>query len=153
MSVWRLTLSSLSSVLLHPYVISSTEPLLDFMAEQDIAIEGYSSLIPLTARPGGPVDIPVTAIATRLGVAAEQVLLAWARAKGSIIITTSSRKDRLERYLAVGDIHLTDADIEAIDKAGKLAESRSRMWAKVAMAGKIVGVGAMAGYLASKYLC
>lgn len=121
------------------------------MAEHDIAIEGYSSLIPLTSRPGGPVDIPVTAIATRLGVAAEQVLLAWARAKGSIIITTSSRKDRLERYLAVGDIHLTDADVDAIDKAGKLAESRSRMWGKAVFAGKVVSAGLLTGYLVAKY--
>lgn len=96
------------------------------MSDKDIAVEGYSSLIPLTSRPGGPVDVPMNSIASRLGVAPEQVLLAWAKAKGSIIITTSSKKERLERYLAVGDIELTDDDVEAIDRAGKLAESREK---------------------------
>ncbi|GHJ83636.1 hypothetical protein NliqN6_0038 [Naganishia liquefaciens] len=111
-----------NQILLHPYVIHQQTPLLEYMHEQNIAPEGYSSLIPLTSRQGGPVDKPVAEIGKRLKVEPEQVLLAWSRAKGAIVITTSSRKDRLERYLAVGDITLTDQDVEAIDKAGRKGE-------------------------------
>lgn len=70
-----------NQILLHPYVIKQTVPLLNFMAEQHIVPEGYSTLIPLTSKPGGPVDKPVNKIAERLGVKPEQVLLAWSKAK------------------------------------------------------------------------
>jgi diketogulonate reductase-like aldo/keto reductase len=40
----------------------------------------------------------------------------------AIIVTTSSKKERLEGYLDVGDIELTDKDVEAIDKAGAEAQ-------------------------------
>lgn len=70
-----------NQILLHPYVIRSTEPLLHYMAHQHIVPEGYSTLIPLTSRPGGPVDKPVNKIAERLGKKPEQILLAWSKAK------------------------------------------------------------------------
>lgn len=70
-----------NQILLHPYVIKSTEPLLSYMKHHHIVPEGYSSLIPLTSKPGGPVDKPVNAIAKRLNVKPEQVLLAWSKAK------------------------------------------------------------------------
>lgn len=69
-------------VLYHPYVSASTQPLIDFQDDHDILFEGYSGLIPLTGRQGGPVDKPVDEIAKRLGLQPEQVLLAWSRAKG-----------------------------------------------------------------------
>ncbi len=37
--------------------------------------------------PGGPVDKPVNEIAERLGATADQVLLAWVRAKGAVAVT------------------------------------------------------------------
>lgn len=111
-----------NQILLHPYVITRTAPLLEYLEEQNIVAEGYSTLIPLTSRPGGPVDKPVNQIAERLNVKPEQVLLAWSRAKRAIPVTTSSRKARLEGYLDVGDITLTEDDVKAIDKAGAKGE-------------------------------
>ncbi|ORY23710.1 NADP-dependent oxidoreductase domain-containing protein [Naematelia encephala] len=136
-----------NQILLHPYVIKTTTPLLEYMAKHHIVAEGYSTLIPLTGAPGGPVDKPINKIAERLKVAPEQVLLAWSKAKHAIIVTTSSKKDRLERYLAVGDIDLTEEDVEAIDHAGakgakwyeRQTEGKSRRAAKFAAAG-VLGV-------------
>lgn len=48
-------------------------------------ISGSSS--PLTAMPNGPVDKPVNKIAKRLDITPEQVLIAWAKAKGAVILT------------------------------------------------------------------
>lgn len=101
-------------------------------------------MTPLTSRPGGPVDQPVNQVAKRLSIKPEQVLLAWSRAKGCVFyylensydtmqgadqiairaipVTTSSKKERLEGYLDVGDITLTEDDIRAIDKAGAKGE-------------------------------
>jgi diketogulonate reductase-like aldo/keto reductase len=42
---------------------------------------------PITKRPGGPVDKPVNEIASRLNVSADQVLLAWVKAKGAVSVT------------------------------------------------------------------
>ncbi|EJU02254.1 oxidoreductase [Dacryopinax primogenitus] len=109
---------AVNQILLHPYVYAQTKPLIEYCAQKGIVIEAYSPLVPLTQYPGGPVDKPVYAIAERLGVAPEQVLLAWIKSKGAVILTTSSKKERLERYQAVADIDLTDEDIEAIELAG-----------------------------------
>jgi len=117
---------AVNQILLHPYVYKQTKPLLDYCAQKGIVIEAYSPLIPLTAYPGGPVDKPVYAIAKRLDVAPEQVLLAWIKAKGAIILTTSSKKERLERYQGVADIDLTDDDITAIENAGSKGPGLAR---------------------------
>ncbi|KAJ7585683.1 Aldo/keto reductase [Mycena floridula] len=107
-----------NQILLHPYVYAKQEPILDYAAKHGIVIEAYSALIPITTQPGGPVDVPVAAIATRLNVTPDQVLLAWVKAKGAVVVTTSSKKERLEGYLNAGDLALTAADITAIDLAG-----------------------------------
>ncbi|KAG6809711.1 hypothetical protein H0H92_015046 [Tricholoma furcatifolium] len=103
----------------HPYTYAKNKPLLEYAAKHGIVIEGYSSLAPITKYPGGPVDAPINAIVKRLGITPNQVIFAWVKAKGVVIVTTSSRKERLEEYLAVGDLPpLSDEDIAAIDEAG-----------------------------------
>jgi len=109
-----------NQILLHPYVYLTQSPIIAYAKSNNIAIEAYSALIPLTERPGGPVDTPVNEIAKKLNVAPEQVLLAWVKAKGAIAVTTSSKKDRLQRYLDAGDIALATEDIAAIDAAGAI---------------------------------
>jgi len=108
-----------NQILLHPYVYARQAPLLAYTAAQGIVSEAYSALTPITRQPGGPVDKPVNEIAERLNATADQVLLAWVKAKGAVVVTTSSKKFRLEGYLAAGDIELTIADIAAIDSAGE----------------------------------
>ncbi|WVQ76922.1 hypothetical protein IAR50_006601 [Cryptococcus sp. DSM 104548] len=125
-----------NQILLHPYVISTQAPLLSYLAEQNIVPEGYSSLIPITSKPGGPVDKPVEKIAKRLGKKPEQVLLAWSKAKGAVIVTTSSKKSRLESYLAVGDITLTPENVQAIDEAGIKGEVWDQRKARFVKASK-----------------
>lgn len=99
------------------------------LIKQGIAIEAYSPLKPLTTYPGGPVDKPVAEIALRLNVKPEQVLLAWIKSKGAIALTTSRSKERLEAYVAAGDVQLTEDDTRAIEAAGrKGTQSRLRWW-------------------------
>ncbi|KII85495.1 hypothetical protein PLICRDRAFT_69888, partial [Plicaturopsis crispa FD-325 SS-3] len=107
-----------NQILLHPYVYAQQAPILEFAKEHGIVIEAYSPLIPVTQLPGGPVDAPVAEVGKRLGAKPEQVLLAWAKAKGAVVVTTSSKKERLQGYLAAGDLELTSEDIAAIDAAG-----------------------------------
>ncbi|KAF8886249.1 NADP-dependent oxidoreductase domain-containing protein [Gymnopilus junonius] len=92
-----------NQIQLHPYNITENAALLKYHAEHGIITEAYSSLIPITSYPGGPVDAPLQAAATRLGITPTQVIFLWVRAKGAVVVTTSSNKQHLEEYLSVGD--------------------------------------------------
>jgi len=107
-----------SQILLHPYVYAQQRPILGYAAKHDIVIEAYSALTPITANPGGSLDAPLNRIANRLDATPDQVLLAWVKAKGAVVVTTSSKKSRLEGYLRAGDLELTSEDVVALDKAG-----------------------------------
>jgi diketogulonate reductase-like aldo/keto reductase len=111
-------LPAANQILFHPYVYKQQLPTLEICTQHRIVVEGYSPLIPLTQYPYGPVSGVVGAIATREGVKPEQVLLAWAKAKGAVVVTTSSRRWRLEGYIAAGDLALTTSDLVDIDEAG-----------------------------------
>jgi len=109
---------AVNQILFHPYVYAQQVPILEMGAAHNIVTEAYSSLTPVTSRRGGPVDKPLKKIGQRLRATGDQVLLAWAKAKGTVILTTSSKKSRLEGYLAAGDLVLTPDEIKSIDDAG-----------------------------------
>lgn len=76
-----------TQILLHPYVFAQTAELLAYHATHGIVTEAYSTLIPLTKQPGGPVDVILKEISERRRVSPAQVLFAWARSKGAVIVT------------------------------------------------------------------
>ena len=64
-------------------------------------------------------------------------------------MSTSSRKDRLERYLAVGDLNLTHDEVKEIDHAGKKgqdAEARKEKAKEALKYGSVALLAAYAGY-------
>jgi len=112
---------AVNQIQFHPYNYTSRKALVEYDAKHGIVTEGYSGLTSLTKFPGGPVDPIVCTIATRLNATPAQVLLAWVRAKGVVVVTTSSKKERLTEYLAVEDLlPLTSEEIQSIDYAGSL---------------------------------
>ncbi|GLB40902.1 putative aldo keto reductase [Lyophyllum shimeji] len=106
-------------IMLHPYVYATQKPIMEYGAKHGIVTEGYSPLIPITQLPGGPLDEPLKTIAKRLSATSDQVLLAWVKAKGAVVVTTSSKRYRLEGYLRAADFALTADDISALDEAGE----------------------------------
>ncbi|TCD70171.1 hypothetical protein EIP91_004641 [Steccherinum ochraceum] len=110
---------AVNQINLSPYNYAEHKSLLEYAAKHEIVIEAYSSLSPITQYPGGPVDKPVAAAAKRLGSTPTQVILAWVRSKGAVIVTTSTHKEHMQEYLSVGDLpDLLPEEVEAIDKAG-----------------------------------
>ncbi|KAF8518640.1 NADP-dependent oxidoreductase domain-containing protein [Hysterangium stoloniferum] len=109
---------AVNQIIVHPYVYAQQKPTIDFCKEQGIAIEAYSPLIPVTQQPGGPVDTPLAAIAKRTGATFDQILLAWNKTKGTIVLTSSSKSSRLDGYRKAGDLVLTTQEIADIDAAG-----------------------------------
>ncbi|RPD65384.1 Aldo/keto reductase [Lentinus tigrinus ALCF2SS1-7] len=112
-------LPAANQIQIHAYNFHQQLPLIEFGNKHGIVAEGYSPLIPVTRMPGGPVDKPLNKISSRLNAKPEQVLLAWAKSKGIVVVTSSTKKERMEGYIAAGDLPLTDEDIAAIDAAGK----------------------------------
>ena len=96
-----------------PYNYAKNKELLAYARATGIVIEAYSSLrcvlrfchrhrqflpisdylnsyslgSPITRYPGGPVDEPVRVAAERLGASPTQVILAWVRSKGVVVVT------------------------------------------------------------------
>ena len=116
-------------------------PTLAETASQGVAIESYSPLKPLTTYPGGPLDKPVNAIAKRLNIKPEEVHLAWVKSKGAIALTTSRTKERLEAYVAAGDVELTHDDIKALEKAGAKGPQHKRRIALNVLIGTLMQIG------------
>jgi len=108
---------AVNQIQVQPYGISGLTPLLGFMASKGIVCEGYSPNYPLR-NPDTPLAQLIHKIGAKNKIQDDQVCLAWAKAKGAILVTKSSKKERLEGYVAVGDIDLPAEDVEAIDRAG-----------------------------------
>ncbi|KAH8109238.1 Aldo/keto reductase [Phellopilus nigrolimitatus] len=103
----------------HPYNWTQNKDLIVYASRQGIVLEAYSSLTPITKTPGGPVDQVLSNIGERIGATPAQVIFSWVKSKGVVIVTTTTKKERLEEYLAVAYLpELTDAEITAIEEAG-----------------------------------
>jgi len=110
---------AVNQINLHPYNYSSNIKLLEYHRQHGIVTEAYGSLAPITTFPGGPVDAALDKPAQRLRISRAQVIFLWLRAKGIVIVTTSSKKERLEEYIQAGDLPpLTLEEVAAIDVAG-----------------------------------
>ncbi|SJL09003.1 uncharacterized protein ARMOST_12379 [Armillaria ostoyae] len=94
-------------------------------------ISGASA--PVTTLPGGAVDVPVNDLAKKYSVTPDQILLAWTKSKGAVVVTTSSKKSRLEGYLNAGDLELTPEEIAAIDLAGAAGPGHLKVARRVAL--------------------
>ncbi|KJA14207.1 hypothetical protein HYPSUDRAFT_460251 [Hypholoma sublateritium FD-334 SS-4] len=142
---------AVNQIMLQPYNYAAQKSLLELSAEKGIVIEAYSPLLPVTTYPGGPVDKPVKAAANRLGVTDDQVLLAWAKAKGAVVLTSSSKKSRLEGYINAGDLVLTDDEIAAIEEAGAKGPRGLTPYVLVKRA-SLVLLGGIAGFGLCSYM-
>ncbi|KIM43779.1 hypothetical protein M413DRAFT_68687, partial [Hebeloma cylindrosporum] len=65
----------INQILLRPYIYKEKLPMLELWAKESMTIEACSPLMPVTQRPGEPVDKP------------DQIFLAWAKAKGTVQVT------------------------------------------------------------------
>ncbi|KAJ1311080.1 hypothetical protein OPQ81_009584 [Rhizoctonia solani] len=118
---------SVNQIEVHPYVLASIQPVLELCHQHRITIESYGPLTPLIRHPGGPVDQPIKKVAARMakgpdvGLVTEgQVLLKWAQQRtGGIVITTSSKLDRLLEQKAALDLPpLSNEELRSIETEG-----------------------------------
>ncbi|GAA6003161.1 hypothetical protein JCM10207_001778 [Rhodosporidiobolus poonsookiae] len=116
----------LNQISIYPYIYHRQLPEIEYAEAQGIKIEAYevSSTIIRESEKGGPLDPVLEEIVADLkkqGTTATpgQILLAWAAAHGWLVVTTSSKAERQQEYIAAGEITLSPAQVQAIDDAGK----------------------------------
>ncbi|KAH8668459.1 ketoreductase [Xylariales sp. PMI_506] len=113
---------AVNQIELHPY-LQRTE-LVAFLREQGIAVEAFAPLTPLVKAPRpGPVDGIVAATAARHRVSEGAVLLRWLVDQGAVVITTSSKRERLQEHLetvsSAAAFKLTAKEIAEIAEKGR----------------------------------
>ncbi|WWC62525.1 uncharacterized protein I303_105121 [Kwoniella dejecticola CBS 10117] len=140
---------SVNQIPFHPNILAKQEPLVKYLQEHNIAVEGYSPLAPLWQDGGNaPVLKAVKKIAEDHEVPEERVLLAWTRAKGVIPVTSSSTKSRIESFIAAGDLRLSDEEVKTIDKAGYKASRNADLKQRIVTGAKWVVAAGLVTYIA-----
>lgn len=119
----------INQVEFHPYLQQRKEA--EHSRQHGIVWEAYTPLAPLLHKKNGPVDPIVQRLAAKHGKTAAEVLIRWNLQQGNVVITTSSKPDRLQEYLSTLDWSLTDEEAQEISEAGKQVHYRKGWsWSK-----------------------
>lgn len=115
----------------HPYVWKALQPTLSLHQKYSIVTSSYGGLSPLVRGRGGPLDPVVESIRTRLArargsaVSEGQVLHKYFQQKGILVVTTSTKVERILEYLDTENVpELTPDEIEDIEAAGAKLHKR-----------------------------
>lgn len=109
----------------HPYL--QHKGLVEFSQEHGIATVVYSPLTALLHARPGPMDRYYSNLAAKYGVTEAEVALRWVVDQGMVVLTTSSKEDRLKAYVAnIGKWKLTPREVDNIKEIGR--EKHYRMF-------------------------
>ncbi|GAA5947299.1 hypothetical protein JCM3765_001614 [Sporobolomyces pararoseus] len=116
----------------HPFLYETTEHVVEYCKEHNIALAAYSPLAPITRFSGGSFDGALEevtlAVSERFGqkVTSSQVLLKLASQRGFLVVTTSNKDSRMKEALAGGALpDLTKEEQEKLVKAAKPSPQRA----------------------------
>ncbi|KAI6115628.1 NADP-dependent oxidoreductase domain-containing protein [Pisolithus croceorrhizus] len=116
---------AVNQIELHAYVWKSVKPTIAFDKEHDIVTSSYGGLSPIVRFPGGPVDAAINQIRARLEetrgapVSDGQVLIKWLKQNGVLVVTTSSKAERIREYLDTINVpDLTEEEMKLIEAKG-----------------------------------
>ncbi|KAG2347067.1 Aldo/keto reductase [Suillus weaverae] len=118
-------LPAVNQLEIHPYVWDLVKPLIKVHKEHGIVTSSYGGLSPLFRAPGGPVDAVVEKVRARLEdtwgkpVTRGQVLNKWLLQHDILVVTTSTKAERIREYVDTGDVpELTAEEMWLIEGAG-----------------------------------
>ena len=101
----------------HPYLQHGD--LLPYHNEKGIATSAYGPLTAVLKATPGPLDETYAALARKYGVTPGEIALRWVIDQGIVVLTTSTKEDRLRAYQKVGKFKLTPKEVETISEIGK----------------------------------
>ncbi|PFH60035.1 hypothetical protein XA68_11556 [Ophiocordyceps unilateralis] len=115
---------AINQIEFHPYLQHGD--LLDFLRKNNIAVSCYGPLTPLTSAKGGPVDASWKQLAEKYGVTESEIGLRWCIDQGLVVITTTSKEDRMQSYLSkLPLIKLTPKEVNDVAELGKQKHFRA----------------------------
>lgn len=100
----------------HPYL--QHHPLIKQCKQSGIAISAYGPQAPVTKVKDGPVDEYLSGLAKKYEVSEGDVLLRWCIDQDMVVITTSSKEQRLSDYLRVTRFNLTPEEVRTLSELG-----------------------------------
>ncbi|KAB5585966.1 aldehyde reductase 1 [Coniochaeta sp. 2T2.1] len=108
----------------HPYL--QRKDLVEFCRANNIAVESFGQLVPITKAPGGPVDGVYQQLAKKYGVSDSEIALRWCLDQGIVAVTTSGNEQRLKMYLSdLPAFKLTPKEVRDIVEAGEKKHFRA----------------------------
>lgn len=103
----------------HPYLQNQSPEIRDFCIKNNILIEAYGPLVPITKCKEGPI-IPILAkLAKKYNLSDSQILIKWIQSQKIVSITTTSNIERMKQILNVQNISIDQSDLDEITIAGK----------------------------------
>ncbi|GAA6027022.1 hypothetical protein JCM8097_006047 [Rhodosporidiobolus ruineniae] len=112
----------------HPHVYEAAEELYQFLKKHNIALEAYGPTSSLTKFANDEFSAALDKVAKARNAEPGQVLLKLAAQRGAIVITTSSKEERIKQQLAAGALSdLSQDEIDSLIKTAKPAPQRAFM--------------------------
>lgn len=118
---------AINQIEFHPY-LQRAHDFLHWMREKGIEVSSFKGLAAITVGKGGPLDKPLARIAQAHGVSPAVVLLRWALNQNVVVITTTSKPDRMDEYAQAITLKLSPDEQEEMTRVGQ--SHHFRWWGK-----------------------
>lgn len=102
----------------HPYLQNQSPDIFKYCKENNIQIEGYGPLVPITKAKTGPLIPLLKELSEKYNVSEGKILLKWAQSFDVVTITTSSKIERMKDILSVYEFNLSKDDLQKITDVG-----------------------------------
>lgn len=102
----------------HPYLPNQSPEIIKYCKENNILIEAYGPLVPITKAKEGPLIPLLKELSEKYNASETQILLKWVHNQGIVTVTTSSKVERMKDILSVFDLKLSDDDMQKISDVG-----------------------------------
>ncbi|OUT22226.1 hypothetical protein CAS74_003218 [Pichia kudriavzevii] len=111
-------LPQVNQIEFHPYLQDQSVGIRKFCKENNIQIEAYGPLIPITKCNEGPLIPLLDELAQKYDVSNSKILLKWVHMQNIVTVTTSSKVERMKDVLSVHDFQLSEEDFSKISEVG-----------------------------------
>lgn len=109
---------AINQIEFHPY-LQHEGGLVDYHRKKGIALSAYGPLTAVRVKPG-PLDDVYPELASKYGVTEADIALRWVIDQGIVVLTTSSKEERLRGFLTkLPAFKLTPAEVSTISEKGK----------------------------------
>lgn len=100
----------------HPYL--QHRDLVTYLRQKNIAVSAYGPLTPATRAKDGPLTDYLEKLAKKYLVSPNEILLRWCMDQDVVVITTTSKEQRMSDYLRALTFKLTPGEIDEISTVG-----------------------------------